>query len=220
MANERIGLFGGTFDPIHFGHLRVAEELAIHLKLDRVLFIPAAQQPHKPRHGPVDFKHRLAMLELAINERAGFETSDIEAGLPLPSYTVNTVRALKQKEAGELIFLVGYDSFSHIKSWRGYKELMDMTAMAVFQRPGTVGDRRSLLSLLGEAIGTPPEWEPSVGAFVWPDRPCIYYYEGCRLHISSTDLRQRLAAGDSVRYLLPEAVRDYLNKRGLYSPNN
>ncbi|MDR1606805.1 MAG: nicotinate (nicotinamide) nucleotide adenylyltransferase [Deltaproteobacteria bacterium] len=214
----RIGLFGGTFDPIHFGHLRVAEELFYHLKLAQVLFIPAAQQPHKDIHGPVDFRHRLEMLKLAIEDRPGFSASDIEKDLPRPSYTVNTIRALKQKYAEELIFMVGFDSFSQIKKWRGHQELLALAPLAVFRRPGAEVDRTTLKTLLTEVVGAAPTWEPDLAAFSWPNRPLIYYYEGSSLYISSTDLRARLATGQSVRYLLPESVRQYLTQEGLYAP--
>ncbi|MDR1872099.1 MAG: nicotinate (nicotinamide) nucleotide adenylyltransferase [Deltaproteobacteria bacterium] len=214
----RVGLFGGTFDPVHFGHLRAAEELAIHLKLTEILFIPAALHPHKMINGPIDFKHRLAMLKLAISDRPGFSVTDIEASLPKPSYTVNTVAALKKTIKGDLIFLVGYDSFRHIQKWTHYRELLALTPTAVFRRPGTAGGLTALQTVLVKALEETPVWDDKLGAFQLKNSQPIHYYEGCQLSISSTDLRARLAAGDSVRYLLPEKVRAYLVRRSLYSP--
>jgi nicotinate-nucleotide adenylyltransferase len=216
----RVGLFGGTFDPVHFGHLRAAEEMAIHLKLDKVLFIPAAQHPHKMVNGPIDFKHRLAMLKLAISDRPGFMVTNIEKSLPKPSYTVNTVAALKRTTPGDLIFLVGYDSFRHIQKWALYRELLALCPTAVFRRPGAAGDREALRRLLAAALGEDPLWDKGAEAFFPANSQPVHYYEGCRLYISSTDLRARLAAGDSVRYLLPEKVRTYLVRRSLYSLQN
>ncbi|MDR2142238.1 MAG: nicotinate-nucleotide adenylyltransferase [Deltaproteobacteria bacterium] len=215
---ERLGFFGGTFDPIHYGHLRVAEELAESLRLDRVFFIPAAQHPHKLPDGPVAFQHRLEMLKLAIEDRPGFEVSDIERFLPKPSFTINTVQALKAQVDGQCFFLVGYDSFQHIKKWAAYELLLKLCPMVVFRRPGVPGGRAALQRLLAKITGAPPQWDPDQGALVTPGWPLVHYYEGCCLEISSTDLRQRLAAGESVRYLAPEATRAYLLEHGLYSP--
>ncbi|MDR2422774.1 MAG: nicotinate (nicotinamide) nucleotide adenylyltransferase [Deltaproteobacteria bacterium] len=215
---EKVGLFGGAFDPIHYGHLRAAEELAAHLSLARVIFVPSAQHPHKITNGPVAFRHRLAMLELALAGRPGFEASAVEEALPKPSFTVNTIKALKSLEKGhELFFLVGFDSFRHIQMWRGYRELLSLVPVAVFRRAGAPGGREALGLLLAEVLGSPPFWDQAKKAFLHPKCRAVHHYEGCRLYISSTDLRKRLAAGGSVRYLLPEKVRVYLERRGLYS---
>jgi nicotinate-nucleotide adenylyltransferase len=219
--SERAGVFGGTFDPVHYGHLRAAEEMAEFLSLDRVLFVPAAQHPHKSPDGPVDFKHRLKMVKLAIDGRPGFEALDIEKDLPLPSYTVNTLKAiLKLEKKAQVFFLVGYDSFRLIQKWTGYRELLSLAPFGVFRRPGGAGGFNRLKSLLTEIYGSEPAWDPEGSVFVCPFGAMVHYYEGCRLRISSTDLRARLFVGDSVRYLLPEKVRAYLTSRDLYSPKN
>jgi nicotinate-nucleotide adenylyltransferase len=219
----RLGLFGGSFDPVHLGHLRAAEELSAHFMFDRVIFIPAAQHPHKQPVGSADFRHRLAMLKLAIKNRPGFEVTDLEESLPRPSYTVNTLRALKEKEKGELFFLVGYDSFQSIRKWRGYEELMSLVSLVVFRRPGQwalPGDREALGRLLTGIMGGEPLWDETREAFVRPGFNPVHYYQGLRLDISSTYIKERLAYGDSVRYLVPEEVRVYLAGHGLYNPKN
>jgi nicotinate-nucleotide adenylyltransferase len=219
----RLGLFGGSFDPVHFGHLRAAEELSAHFKFDRLIFIPAAQHPHKQLAGPADFRHRLAMLKLAIKDRPGFEVTDLEESLPRPSYTVNTLRALKEKEKEELFFLVGYDSFQSIRKWRGYEELITLVSLVVFRRPGQwvlPGDREALGRLLTGIMGGEPLWDETREAFIRAGFNPVHYYQGLRLDISSTYIKERMAHGDSVRYLVPEEVRVYLARHGLYIPKN
>ncbi|MDR0547858.1 MAG: nicotinate-nucleotide adenylyltransferase [Deltaproteobacteria bacterium] len=214
----RIGLFGGSFDPIHYGHLRAAEELAESFRLDKVLFVPAGQHPHKNPADSADFRHRLAMVKLAIADREGFLVSDIEERLPKPSYTVNTIRVLTEREPGQYFFLVGYDSFRYIQTWRGYLELLRLVPIIVFHRPGSRGGFVALGRLLTKIFGSSPFWDEWAGSYTHPDCQTIYYFQGCRLYISSTEIRGRLTTGVSARFLLPEKVRLYLEKHGLYSP--
>jgi nicotinate-nucleotide adenylyltransferase len=210
---------GGTFNPVHLGHLRAAEELAALLRLDRVLFIPAASHPHKGAGEMAPFVDRFRMVEMAVAGRPGFEASDIEARLPVPSYTVNTLATLRDglPEGGELFFLVGFDSFRAIKLWKSYRELFRLASFVVNVRPETPGSRALLGEILQSCFGGGPRWDPREGAFLLPGLRPVHYSESSRLAISSTDLRARLAAGESIRYLVPEPVLGYLLSRGLYS---
>jgi nicotinate-nucleotide adenylyltransferase len=216
-----LGILGGTFNPVHLGHLRAAEEIAERLDLETVVFMPAAIPPHKPGQNMAPFRHRLEMVRLAVASRPGFAVSDLESRLPPgPSYTVNTLEAFMKERPpfGELYFLVGYDSFRSIALWQRYRELFALASFAVFRRPGSGGTRQETAEVLRAALGLEPDWDSRLGAFVLgrSAKP-VYYHGGTSLAISSTSLRRRLSSGSSVRFLLPEAVWDYIRRHGLYS---
>jgi nicotinate-nucleotide adenylyltransferase len=215
---KRIGILGGTYNPIHFGHLRAAEEIFYHFQLDEIWFVPSAHPPHK-NQVTLDFKHRLEMIKLAIKDRIGFLASDLEIHLKSPSYSVNTIKSISadlDKDVS-LFFLVGYDSFKSIHKWHSYQELLALSSFIVFQRPGVRGSCSDMVRTLSKVA---PEWEWDGGQEVFflpqPYKP-VYYYQGCRLIISSTDLRDRLSCGTSVRYLIPESVREYIHQHALYA---
>ncbi|HET7292587.1 MAG TPA: nicotinate-nucleotide adenylyltransferase [Vicinamibacteria bacterium] len=185
----RAGLLGGTFDPIHLGHLRAAENAREALALDRVAFVPAAQPPHRPP--PVSSaRDRFAMVALATAGHSAFYPSDAELEREGPSYTVDTLRAWRAlRPQDELVLVVGSDAFLEMGTWREAEALFTLCTVAVVARPG-------------EAL--PPGPGPSVAV------------SGPGLQVSSSEVRRLLAAGQSVRYLVPEAVADYIEKRGLY----
>ncbi|MDR1297512.1 MAG: nicotinate-nucleotide adenylyltransferase [Deltaproteobacteria bacterium] len=217
----RLGLMGGTFNPVHLGHLRAAEEIAEHLGLDRVVFMPAAFPPHKPGLNLAGFADRLEMLRLATRGRDLFAVSDLELGLPPPSYTSNTLREVgRLTDPGcELFFLVGFDSFRTVGRWRGGPELFGLASFVVFRRPGRSSGLASVAGVLKKFLPGPGETRPGpdgCGTLAWPGLLPVRYYGGCRLEISSTDLRDRLAGDKSVRYLVPDSVRDYLDEKSLY----
>jgi nicotinate-nucleotide adenylyltransferase len=215
---------GGGFNPVHFGHLRAAEEMSSHFRLFPTYFIPTAIPPHKGGLSMAPFEDRFRMVELAIKGREGFIASDLESRLPSPSYTVNTLKALsKELHPDDLMFfLVGFDSFRQIGGWHKHKELFKLSSFIVNIRPrnqgsDSVGSRASLAELLTKIFGEKPAWDPASGAYLPQDHRPVYYFEGSRLAISSTDIRKRLGEGESVRYLVPETVLDYLKERGTYS---
>ncbi len=180
---------GGTFDPIHLGHLRAAENAREALGLERVAFVPAAQPPH--RAAPLSSaRDRFAMLALATAGHSRFCVSAAELDREGPSYTVDTLRAWRgQHPADELVLVVGSDAFAEMDAWREAKALFDLCTVAVVPR-----SRESLPAGPGPAV-------PVIG----PGLP-----------VSSTEIRRRVAAGQSVRYLVPEAVADFIEKQGLY----
>lgn len=216
---HRIGLMGGTFNPVHLGHLRAAEEIAESLGLDQVCFMPSASPPHKSPEPLVDYGQRLEMLKLALADRPGFWASDLEQHLPAPSYTVNSVRAFKKawSASTEIFFLVGLDSFMTLAAWREYRELLQLASFVVFGRAGitaSFADMRKMLRDIDPQIA----WNAQAEQFTASGLSAIHFHPGGKLAISSTDLRARLTAGASVRYLVPEAVRVYIEKNGLYCP--
>lgn len=182
----RLGILGGSFDPVHHGHLILARAAREELGLDRVIFIPAALSPHKPGTTPADAADRMAMLRLAIDGEPGFEACDIELRRPPPSYMVDTLRQLTATNPGaEFVLLVGADNVAKFDTWNEPDEIRRLARIAVLDRAN------------GEA---PRDW-PVVRRVV---------------DISSTDIRKRVAAGRSIRYLTPDAVCDYIKRNGLY----
>jgi nicotinate-nucleotide adenylyltransferase len=209
---------GGAFNPVHLGHLRAAEEIAFRYSLSKVFFMPSALPPHKGEEEMAPFQDRFRMVELAITGREGFEASDLEARLSTPSYTINTLRVLHDalQEREELFFLVGFDSFRKINLWKRFRDLFQLASFVVNIRPETPGSRRLLGSVLEECFGEKPHWSPRDEAYHLEGLKPIHYFESSRLAISSTDLRERLRQGESIRYLVPDSVLSYLLRHSLY----
>ena len=184
----RIGIFGGSFDPIHHGHLILARAALEELGLDRILFIPASMSPHKTDNKPASAEDRLAMIQLALAGENGFEVSDLELHRPPPSYTVDTLRELQASHPNdEFVLLIGADNVSRFETWCQPDEIR----------------RRAQIVVLDRADHTIP------GDWVVVRR---------LIGISSTDLRARVSAGRSIRYLTPDAVCDYIRANRLYCP--
>jgi nicotinate-nucleotide adenylyltransferase len=213
---------GGTFNPVHLGHLRAAEELAEYLSLDRVVFMPAYKPPHKPGLNLVSFDHRLTMLNLAVEGQPIFRVSDLESRLSWPSYTVNTLKAVTERldPGGELFFMVGFDSFRTVGKWHGHEELLGLATFSVFRRPGLGSELASVSEVLAKFLGPPSETlvdaDGRGGTLIFPKVKPVRYFADCLLEISSTDLRHRLDMGASVRYLAPDQVREYIALHALY----
>lgn len=196
----RYGVFGGTFDPIHYGHLLAAEEARSQLGLERVFFVPAHVSPLKLGHDMSPETDRLAMVELAIASNAAFGISCVDLDRPGPSFTVDTVTAL-QKDLGpeaEVYFIMGADALVDLLSWREPQKLLQLCRIASVDRPGFEVD----LVRLQQAL-------PGVTArVVRVQMPLI--------EVSSTDIRVRVREGRPIKYQLPESVEAYIRERGLY----
>lgn len=181
----KIGIFGGTFDPPHIGHLRLAQEALEILKLDKVLFIPCYLPPHKTRP-EADAEHRFKMLIVATEDNPTFEVSEIEMKRKRISYTVETLEEIYQTIGGELFLLIGSDS--DISSWRDPKKILSLAKIVVFPRIGfEIGEEFPHIRLNTTII-----------------------------NISSTDIRKLLKTGRSIKYLVPQAVEEYIHKNRLY----
>lgn len=188
---------GGTFDPIHHGHLVAAEEARYALGLERVLFIPAGQPWQKERGVVTPAEQRFEMTKLATDEDPFFEVSRVELDRSGPTYTIDTLRAMRELRPGDdLYFITGADAISQILTWKRPEEALELATFVAVTRPGhELDDLRSL------------------GA---EDR--IVVLEIPALAISSTDIRRRVAEGRPIRYLVPEAVARYIADQGLYRP--
>lgn len=194
-----LGVLGGTFDPPHIGHLILAEAAYEALNLDQVLFVPAAEPPHKHRLPITEVKHRVAMVQAAIRDNPHFALSEVDITRPGPHYTADTLRLLKERFAGaDLYFLLGGDSLRDIATWHEPAGIIAQARLAVMRRPGTALD----ISHLEAAL---PGISERV-AFV--DAPII--------GISATSLRERLRTGRSVRYQVPDGVAQYIAAHQLY----
>ena len=210
---KAIGIFGGTFDPIHFGHLRTAFELLQALALDEVRFVPAGEPPH--RGNPTcDAAHRLAMVRAAVADQPGLVVDDREIRRRGPSYTVLTLRELRvEQPARPLCLIVGMDAFLGLPQWHEWREILALAHLVVAHRPGWLAPAQGALGELLAARGTQriADLHQSVAGRIHV-RPVT------QLEISSTDLRELIVAGQDPRYLLPDAVRAIIRDTGCYHP--
>jgi nicotinate-nucleotide adenylyltransferase len=206
----RQGVFGGTFDPIHVGHLDVADAARRALALDRIQVMPARRPPHRDPPG-VSAAHRFAMAALAIQDREDLVLSDFEMDAEGPSYTSATLDRLEGRgiDTSQLFFITGADAFREIAIWKDYPRILDRTHFVVVSRPGCAAPAlRSLLPELGgRMIETPCEI---------PSRPGIFLVDAPTAPVSSTDIRERLARGRDIEGLVPAAVKAYIERQDLY----
>ena len=191
----RQGLFGGTFDPPHVGHLALAEWARERLKLDEVVFMPVGQPPHKRSARMSSARHRLAMTRLATRGNPAFRVSSVEVGARSPSYTVDTLRRLREERPRDRWYLlIGSDSLGEFHTWREPESILRLSTLAVAERPGC-----------GEEA-----WRR------WGKRPGLVSLGNPGLDVSSTMVRARARAGQSLRYLVPDAVAAYIARHRLY----
>ncbi|MCI6870721.1 MAG: nicotinate-nucleotide adenylyltransferase [Selenomonadales bacterium] len=198
---KRVGILGGTFDPIHVGHLMTAEAVRDEYHLDKVIFIPAAVPPHKQNQDVTEAMHRYVMTVLATCSNPNFEVSDIEMNRPGPSYTIDTIRELLERfgEDTEFYFITGADAIQEIHTWDRIEELLEMCHFIGASRQGCLPDVNQIKASFGE-LG----------------KRKIHRLETPELEISSTDIRNRIKKGYSIKYIVPTAVEQYIYKQGLY----
>ncbi|MCX7635973.1 MAG: nicotinate-nucleotide adenylyltransferase [Syntrophales bacterium] len=210
------GLLGGTFDPIHIGHLRCAEEVLELFDLNRIIFVPAARPPHRLEGEITSFYHREQMVRLAIENNPSFSFSDVENRREGVSYSVETVEFILQKYLKnlELYFIVGQDAFHAIQTWRDWQRLLLLCNFVVMTRPGY--DNRGLEAVLPEEFTAQFSYDTAVNGYRGPTGFCIYFREVTFLDVSSGRIRQRVRAGKSITYLTPDPVRHYIANHGLY----
>ncbi|MEJ2091460.1 MAG: nicotinate-nucleotide adenylyltransferase, partial [Syntrophobacterales bacterium] len=213
---KRLGLFGGTFNPIHYGHLRSAEEVAEALDLGQVWFIPAALPPHKSQSDMTSFEVRLTMTRLAVGRQARLAVSDVEGRRPGKSYTIETLHLLREEfgPQGELYFILGMDAMLEIATWKNYRELFTLSHFVVMERPGY--DRDRLGKLLKEQVHPDFKLLSTGNGFEHPSGYRVLIQATTLMDISGTRIRHLVRQGQSIRYLLPEAVRRFILKNNLY----
>ncbi len=201
-----LGIMGGTFNPIHYGHLVTAEEALVQFKLNKVIFVPARHAPHKDKKEILVTEERYLMTVIATASNPEFCVSRIEIDRRGPSYTIDTLRELKKiyGEKAELFFITGADAILEILTWKDTDKIYDLCSFIAATRPGYCLKRFKELHLL-------PENEYLNGK-----KPRIYFMEIPALAISSTDIRQRIKGRRPIQYLVPEGVANYINKCNFY----
>ena len=199
-AKRLVGILGGTFNPIHIGHLTMAEAVRSEFGLEKIIFVPASQPPHKHGIEIASAADRYLMTELATCSNPAFEVSDIEMRRAGPSYSVDTVKELmKAHGETEFFFLVGTDIVREIHTWERVEELLTLCPFIVASRPGCRPDAERSREIFGGKLG---------------ER--IRLLETPELAVSSTDIRERIAKGHSIKYIVPPEVESYIYKKGLY----
>lgn len=199
----RLGVLGGTFNPVHLGHLIIAQDAMEHFELSRVLFIPCARPAHKPVTELVSASHRLAMIEHAIEGDLHFEVSDLEIRREGVSYTIDTMRRLAVEHPGvELCFIIGSDSLPELHLWREIEALLDLCRIVTIARPGV---DIAALQAMDLRLGEPRQ------SLIRAD-----IRSGHLVNVSSSDIRYRVAEGMRIRYLVPPGVEMYIAEHSLY----
>ncbi len=199
----RVGIFGGTFDPVHLGHLILAEQCREQAKLDQVLFVPAALPPHKQQQPLTSFAHRAEMLALAISGHPAFRVDELEKERAGPSYTVHTLTHLHEQRPGdELCFILGSDSVQDLPIWYQPQRILELATLVVVARADwPIFSAQELKAQLQLSDNFPLRYQ---------------IVEAPLITIASRDVRKRIAEGRSVRYLIPRAVGAYIDDKGLY----
>ncbi len=215
-GSRRVGILGGTFDPVHEGHLAAADAALRALSLDRVLFIPSHQPPHRPATPRASAFHRFAMVSLAVASRDQFAASDLELQRPGPSFTADTLRELHGSGLGplQLFFIAGTDAFAEIASWREYPALLDLAQFVVIARPGqsfdALRDRVPELAPRMRPVGDGRDVPPDGGSCA------VFLVNAATPDVSSTEIRERAARGLSLAGLVAPEVERHIRKHGLY----
>ena len=210
---QRVGVLGGTFDPLHYGHMLLADTARVQLRLDRVLFAPAGQPPHKPEAQPSSVAHRVALVQAALAGAAepSFRFSRVDLDRPGPQYTVDTLTILREAcPLSELWLLIGADSLADLSKWREPARIVTLARLAVLPRPGYSPDLDAVAVHL--ASGDLPAKTLDL---------CqrVDWLTGPSLDVSSTELRARARRGLPLRYLVPPAVEEYVREQKLYDPS-
>lgn len=213
-GKKRIGLFGGTFNPIHLGHLRGAEEIREAFNLQEVIFIPAAIPPHKVNEEIIEAHHRLEMVRLATLTNSYFSTSNIELQRPGKSYSIDTIRYFLEGYQDPLFFILGRDAFVEIETWKDFQDLFSLCNFIVMTRPGS--QKAPFPSPIPKPLVSAFRYDQELGAWIHTSCQTLYFKEITFLDISSTKVRELIEKKESVKYLIPVEVEAYIQKHGLY----
>jgi len=215
-ACTRIGVIGGTFNPIHFGHLRSAEEIREQFQLDKVIFVPGAIPPHKNDQAITSPEDRLHMVHLAVDKNPHFVVSDFELARERTSYTIFMIEHFREliRAEAELFFLMGIDAFIEIAGWKDYARLFSLTNLIIMSRPGFPEKRPE--DVLPVDVACDFDYNPSDKFYEHSSGRRLYFRKITLLEISSRAIRTLIKEGKSVRYLLPPEVHDYAHSLGLF----
>ncbi len=217
---KKIGLFGGTFNPIHFGHLRSAEEICEFFQLDQIIFIPSAYPPHKKIEGVLPASLRVNMVQLAIAGNGHFALSEVEVHRQGKSYSVETIGHFR-KQFGlqtSLYFILGLDAFLELNTWKQYADLFELCHFIIMTRPGF--EKKFSLEHLPVDLAEYFCYDEQKGGYIHRSGYGVFPKEITALDISSTKIRQYFQKGLSVKYLLSPAVEEFIYRNKLYQTKN
>ena len=213
----KIGLFGGTFNPIHQGHLRSAEEVREAFALDCIYFVPAAQPPHKSSRDLAPATHRLKMVELAVADNPHFSASAIELERPGTSYSIDTIRHfLTALRPAALLFIIGIDAFRELATWKDYALILSLCDLLVTSRPGVPTPPPD--QFLPVALKTLFWYDPQTNVYRHTSGHSLVLHEIAGLDIAASTIRAKVREGKSIRYLVHPAVETYITHHALYKP--
>lgn len=224
----RVGLFGGTFNPVHNGHLTVAKEVKDGFPLDKIIFFPSAIPPHKETNNVINADDRIEMLRIAISNTSdfskSFEVSDIELKRSGPSYTIDTVYEYQSKMANdnELYLIMGVDTFFEIDTWKSYLDLFNLIPFIVMSRPEDGASLngiqwKELDAFIQSNISADYNYSSSEKKYSHPENMPIYNYDVTPIHISATKIRKNVNKGLSIQSMVPSSVEAYIKSKGLYT---
>lgn len=200
---SRLGIFGGTFNPVHIGHLILAQDALERFELDEILWMPCYDPPHKSSDSLAGIEHRLNMLDLALEDHLSMHWSDLEVRRMGTSYTIDTLLALRKEHPhAKLFFMIGADTLFELQTWRRIQEVLGLCTFLSFARPGF-----DLSQVTPEALGFSPEQT---------DHLRNHILQGHLIEVSSSEIRARTAEGLSIQYLVPRAVEMYIQEHRLY----
>jgi len=215
----RIGLFGGTFNPIHFGHINVSTEIKKKFELDTIYMIPSAIPPHKRRQEVADAQDRLNMTRLAVSGLDGYIVSDVELTRSGPSYTIDTINYFRKalSEDTKMYLILGMDAFLEIDTWMSYKELFTKLPLIIMSRPGTEYlKHHQLETYIQDKISDNYWFEEEKNCFMHQTKQSIYLVTVTPYDISSTEIRKRIRQQKPLQNIIPEPVEQYIRSEGLY----
>ncbi|MBW1695293.1 MAG: nicotinate (nicotinamide) nucleotide adenylyltransferase [Deltaproteobacteria bacterium] len=219
----RIGLFGGTFNPIHFGHLRTTLEVKEAFSLNRIYLIPSAIPPHKAPNGVANAKDRFEMIRLAISNHSDFVVSEVELDRAGPSYSIDTVNHFQATLPGntDLFLILGLDAFLEIDTWKAYREFFERVPFIVMDRPAkrasvAIGVRNLVYDFLKTKISSGYVYCDSKNRYSHKTKKPVFLAHVTQMDISSTKIRRCLKQGRSIEFLVPQSVSRYIETKGLY----
>jgi nicotinate-nucleotide adenylyltransferase len=211
----KIGIFGGTFNPVHLAHLRISEEIREAFNLEKVIFVPAATPPHKPLADELSFSDRLRMVTLAVGDNPFFTVSDLEGKREGKSYSIDTLNIFrKMYPQDEFYLIMGSDSFADFKSWKEFASIFSCCNIVTIGRPGTVVSLRTALPV---EIAHEFTYSMDRNVLTHSSGHSVYSIEGTMLDISSTAIRSLIREGKSIKYLVPDTVKEYIKQQRLYA---
>ncbi len=219
LKGKKIGIVGGTFNPIHLGHLRSAEENRETYDLFRVIFIPSATPPNKDSGNIIDAKHRYKMVKRAVSSNCNFMASDIELQRGGKSYTIDTLKYFKEMvgNEGEIYFIIGLDAFLEIETWMNFRELFEYSHFVVTDRPNPESKNPRFVMPKGLIDAFHKQTDGERDSWIHTSKNRLYFQDISALEISSTVIRELIKDGKSINYLVPKSVNKYIKRRGLYN---